>query len=149
VFSSHPPNRVPLGAIIGAFKVLPDSLRIPIPHGLVTKISVLRSPSKSANKSNRLSAVFSSHPPNRVPLGAIIGAFKVLPDSLRIPIPHGLVTKISARPSPSKSLLMPAINYVHDIFSLYLRRMATEEVKILAINFEKGTEKIEIILMSS
>src|SRR3990172_3680017 len=109
VFSSHPPNLVPLGAIIGALSVVPDNLRIPIPHGLVTRISALPSPSKSATGPKRLSAVFSSHPPNLVPLGAIIGAFSVLPASLRIPIPHGLVTEISARPSPSKSLLIPDI----------------------------------------
>src|SRR3990172_91695 len=109
VFSSHPPNLVPLGAIIGAFSVLPACLRIPMPHGLVTRISALPSPSKSATGPKRLSAVFSSHPPNLVPFGAIIGAFSVLPASLRIPIPHGLVTEISARPSPSKSLLIPDI----------------------------------------
>jgi len=42
-------------------------------------------------------------------LGAIIGADMVLPESLRMPIPQGLVTGISALPSPSKSLLFAAI----------------------------------------
>src|SRR3972149_6086060 len=109
VFSSHPPNLVPLGAIIGALSVVPDNLRIPMPHGLVTRISALPSPSKSATGPKRLSAVFSSHPPNLVPLGAIIGAFRVLPDNLRMPMPHGLVTRISARPSPSKSAVGPKL----------------------------------------
>lgn len=48
-----------------------------------------------------LSRLFSSQPPNRVPLAAIIGAAIVVPDCSRIPIPHGLETSISARRSLS------------------------------------------------
>src|SRR5512135_1271777 len=95
VLSSHPPKRVPFSAITGAVSVEPDSFRIPIPHGLVTTISACPSPSKSPAGPNELSAVFSNQPPNRVPFGAIIGTVSVDPDSFRIPIPHGLVTRIS------------------------------------------------------
>jgi hypothetical protein len=39
-----------------------------------------------------LSAVLSSQPPKRVPFGAIAGAERAFPESLRMPIPQGLVT---------------------------------------------------------
>ena len=45
--------------------------------------------------------VSRSQPPKRVPLGCNIKQLIVLPDSLRMPIPQGLVTRISALPSPS------------------------------------------------
>ena len=67
-----------------------------MPQGLVTRISARPSPSKSPTGPNELSAVLSSQPPKRVPLGAIIGTVNVLPDSLSTPMPHGLVTRISA-----------------------------------------------------
>ena len=50
-----------------------------------------------------LSAVLSSQPPKRVPLGAIMIAVIVVPVCLRMPMPQGLVTSSSAIPSPSKS----------------------------------------------
>src|SRR6185503_13261617 len=100
VFNSHPPKRVPLGDIVGTVSVPPDSLSTPMPHGLVTRISAWPSPSKSPTGPNTLSAVLSSHPPNRVPFGAIIGAASLAPDCARMPRPHGLVTTISVRPSP-------------------------------------------------
>ena len=59
-------------------------------------ISTWPSPSKSPTGPNVLSAVFSSHPPKRVPFGAIIGTLNVFPVSLKTPMPHGLVTRISA-----------------------------------------------------
>ena len=77
VFSSQPPKRVPLGCIIGTVNVFPLSFRMPMPHGLVTRISLWWSPSKSPAGPNELSAVFSSHPPKRVPFGAIIGTLNV------------------------------------------------------------------------
>src|SRR5215210_2627177 len=101
VLSSQPPNRVPFGAIMTALSVPPESFSTPIPHGLVTRISAAPSPSKSPTGPNELSAVLSSQPPNRVPLGAIIGAAMLVPACSRTPIPHGLTTSDSARPSPS------------------------------------------------
>jgi hypothetical protein len=50
-----------------------------------------------------LSAVLSSQPPKRVPFGWSIRAFMVFPASLRTPIPHGLVTRISPVPSANRS----------------------------------------------
>jgi hypothetical protein len=104
---------------MGAVSELPESLRIPIPQGLVTKISARPSPSKSATGLNLLSAVFNNHPPNLVPFGAIMGAVSELPESLRIPIPQGLVTKISARPSPSKSQLRRDIIYTKKLLFIF------------------------------
>src|SRR5207244_1702359 len=101
VLSSQPPKRVPFGAIIGTANVPPDSLSTPTPQGLDTRISAWPSPSKSPTGPNELSPVLSSQPPKRVPLGAIIGAAIVDPDCSRIPTPHGLETRSSARPSPS------------------------------------------------
>ena len=109
MLSSQPPKRVPLGAIMGAASVLPDSLSTPMPQGLETSSSDLLSPSKSAITSNRLSAVLSSQPPNRVPLGAMKGDERVPPPSLSMPRPHGLDTGISAIASPSKSPFLAGI----------------------------------------
>ena len=103
VLSSQPPNLVPFGAIMSGRKVFPCICRIPTPHGLETKISSRPSPSKSPTGPNRLSPVCRFQPPNRVPFGAIMGAASVDPASSRIPTPHGLVIRSSARPSPSKS----------------------------------------------
>src|SRR5436190_24004576 len=83
--------------------VPPDCCSTPIPHGLATKISRRPSPSRSAVSSNLLSALLSSHPPNREPLAAIIGDVRVEPETLRRPRPHGLDTGISLLPSPSKN----------------------------------------------
>src|SRR5215210_725726 len=102
VLSSQPPKRVPFGAIIGTVNVPPDSLSTPTPHGLDTRISACPSPSKSPTGPNVLSPVLSSQPPKRVPLGAIMRTLSVPPESFSTPIPHGLVTRISAAPSPSK-----------------------------------------------
>src|SRR5262245_23127083 len=109
VLSSQPPKRVPLGCIIGAVSVEPDSFSRPIPHGEVTRISARPSPSKSPTGPNVLSAVLSSQPPKRVPFGAIIGTLIVEPDSLNMPMPHGLDTRISSWPSPSKSPAGPNV----------------------------------------
>jgi hypothetical protein len=49
VLSSQPPKRVPFCAITGAASVFPDHCRMPMPHGLLTKTSERRSPSKSAS----------------------------------------------------------------------------------------------------
>ena len=103
VLSSHPPKRVPFGAIIGAVNVRARQLRgCRCPTGCDQDLGS-PSPSKSPTGPKRLSAVLSSQPPNRVPFGAIIERVKVAPDSLKMPMPHGLVTSISSRPSPSKS----------------------------------------------
>ena len=83
--------------------VLPDSLNTPMPHGLVTRISSQPSPSKSPIGPKRLSPVFSSQPPKRVPLAAMTTGVKLPPSLRSSAMPHGLVTSISARPSPSKS----------------------------------------------
>ena len=72
---------------------------MPIPQGLDMKISASPSPSKSASGPTSLSAVFSSHPPNRVPLGESVRPAIVFPTCSRMPIPQGLVTTISAHPS--------------------------------------------------
>jgi len=74
-----------------------------MPQGLVTSTSACPPPSRSASGPIWLSAVLSSQPPNLVPLGAITGLASVLPDCSRIPMPQGLVTSISARPSPPVS----------------------------------------------
>src|SRR5215210_5914727 len=115
VFSSQPPKRVPFGAIVGTVNVPPDSLSTPTPHGLETRISARPSPSKSPTGPKLLSAVLSSQPPKRVPFGAIMRTLSVPPESFRTPIPHGLVTRISAAPSPSKSPTGP--NELSPVFS--------------------------------
>src|SRR4051812_3682196 len=89
--------------------VAPDCFSRPAPHGLVTTISTAPSLSKSPAGPNVLSAVLSSQPPKRVPFGAIIGTVKVPPDSFITPIPQGLETRISVRPSPSKSPTGPNV----------------------------------------
>src|SRR3954471_23000134 len=109
VLSSQPPKRVPFGCIMGAVSVAPDSFSSPMPHGLVTRISARPSPSKSPAGRNELSAVLSSQPPKRVPFGAIIDMLNVEPLSFMIPMPHGLDTRISARPSSSKSPTGPNV----------------------------------------
>src|SRR5262245_17525347 len=91
VLSRQPPKRVPLGCIVGAVRVPPDNFNSPIPHGLVTRISTLPSPSKSPHRPKELSVVLIRQPPKLVPLGAIIGTENVPPVSLKMPIPHGLV----------------------------------------------------------
>ena len=103
VLSSQPVKRVPLGFMAIALKVSPSSLRMPMPHGLRTMISSAPSPSKSPTGPKRLSSVLSNQPSKRVPLRLIRGLRKVEPWTLRIPMPQGLVTRISWRPSPSKS----------------------------------------------
>src|SRR5262245_55510278 len=85
-----------------------------MPQGLDTNISTLLSPSKSPIRSYRLSAVFSSQPPNRVPFGAMIGDDSVLPESFSSPTPHGLETGISALPSPSKSPFFATIVFLRE-----------------------------------
>ena len=65
----QPPKRVPFCAITGTVKVVPSNSNTPMPQGLVTRNSALPSPSKSPAGPNLLSAVLSSQPPKRVPLG--------------------------------------------------------------------------------
>src|SRR5215210_6442119 len=78
-------------------------------------ISFAPSPSKSPTGPKSLSPVFSSQPPKRVPFGAIVGTVNVPSESFSTPIPHGLVTRISAAPSPSKSPTGP--NELSPVFS--------------------------------
>ena len=102
VLSNQPPNRVPLlapyqrgqrGSPRASKCRCPKDWRPGSPAAVTIEVG---------HRAEALStAVLSIQPPNRVPFGRHHRRGKVLPDSLRMPMPQGLVTRISAWPSPS------------------------------------------------
>ncbi len=103
VSSVHDPKTVPFGAIAMDTKEVPSNRRMPRPHGLVITSSARPSPSKSPTAGIQLSPVLSSHSPRRVPFGERVNDVKAPPRRPSRPMAQGLVTTISARPSPSAS----------------------------------------------
>ena len=74
-----------------------------MPQGLVTMISARPSPSTSAACRKRLLVVSTTQPPSRVPLAAMALVVGEPPANAATPMPHGLDSSTSCRPSASKS----------------------------------------------
>jgi hypothetical protein len=63
-----------------------------------------RSPDTGSRVQIRLSVVLSNQPSNLDPFRARKGDVKSDPERCRIPMPQGLLTRMSSRPSPTRSL---------------------------------------------